>query len=91
MPPRYEEKDSDGLHSALASTDEVRMNRNGRIFLRAFLQGFTGAGLFRKLEYPGAPSEFVDSRSSKEALADPATREIVNKAMVQLADQRPRI
>lgn len=33
---------------------------------RAFLHGLTGAGLFRRLEYPGAPTEFVDSRSIEE-------------------------
>jgi hypothetical protein len=33
---------------------------------RAFLHGLTGAGLFRKLTYPGAPEEFVDSRSVEE-------------------------
>lgn len=37
--------------------------------VRAFLQGFTGAGLFRKLSYPGAPTEFVDSRSMEEIRA----------------------
>jgi hypothetical protein len=34
--------------------------------VRAFLQGMTGAGLFRKLDYPGAPVEFVDSRPLEE-------------------------
>lgn len=29
---------------------------------RALLHGFTGAGLFRRLTYPGAPKEFFDSR-----------------------------
>jgi hypothetical protein len=38
-------------------------------FIRAMLQGITGAGLFRKLGYPGAPSEFVDSRSLDEIRA----------------------
>ena len=33
---------------------------------RAFLHGLTGAGLFRRLDYPGAPVEFVDSRSLEE-------------------------
>jgi hypothetical protein len=37
--------------------------------VRAFLQGFTGAGLFRRLDYPGAPVEFVDSRSLDEIRA----------------------
>lgn len=37
--------------------------------LRAFLHGLTGAGLFRRLDYPGAPREFVDSRSMEELKA----------------------
>ena len=37
--------------------------------VRAFLQGFTGAGLFRRLDYPGAPAEFVDCRSLDEIRA----------------------
>jgi hypothetical protein len=40
--------------------------RYGQTILRAFLHGFTGAGLFRRLDYPGAPKEFVDSRSLEE-------------------------
>jgi hypothetical protein len=38
-------------------------------FLRALLQGMTGAGLFRRLDYPGAPTEFIDSRSLEEIKA----------------------
>jgi hypothetical protein len=38
-------------------------------FIRAILQGMTGAGLFRKLHYPGEPEEFVDSRSLEEIRA----------------------
>jgi hypothetical protein len=34
----------------------------------AFLQGFTGAGLFGKLRRPGAPTEFIDSRGLEEYL-----------------------
>jgi hypothetical protein len=34
--------------------------------IRAFLQGFTGTSLFRGLDYPGAPTEFVDTRSLDE-------------------------
>jgi hypothetical protein len=34
--------------------------------VRAFLQGLTGAGLFRRLDYPGAPAEFIDSRTVDE-------------------------
>lgn len=45
------------------------MARQRRDLLRAFLQGFTGAGLFRKLDYPGAPTEFVDSRPVEQIMA----------------------
>lgn len=34
--------------------------------LDAFLDGFTGAGLFAKLRWPGAPTEFIDSRTARE-------------------------
>jgi hypothetical protein len=37
-----------------------------RIFIRAFLDGFTGAGLFRRLDYPGAPTHLIDPRSVEE-------------------------
>lgn len=37
--------------------------------VRALLQGFTGAGLFRRLSYPGAPACFVDPRSLAELIA----------------------
>jgi hypothetical protein len=33
------------------------------------LHGFDGAGLFRRLDYPGAPTEFVDSSSVEEIIA----------------------
>jgi hypothetical protein len=32
----------------------------------AFFQGFTGAGLFGRASLPGAPTEFIDSRSLEE-------------------------
>jgi hypothetical protein len=41
------------------------MASNGFI---AFMQGFTGAGLFGKLRRPGAPTEFIDSRTVEEYL-----------------------
>jgi hypothetical protein len=34
--------------------------------LIAFFQGFTGAGLFGRANLPGAPTEFIDSRSLEE-------------------------
>jgi hypothetical protein len=34
--------------------------------LDAFLDGVTGAGLFGKLNWPGAPTELVDTRKSSD-------------------------
>jgi len=42
------------------------MTEHTRNLMRAFLHGFTGAGLFRRLDYPGAPAEFIDSRTPEE-------------------------
>ncbi len=42
------------------------MKRTAEIAVDAFLDGFTGAGLFGRLRRPGAPTEFVDSRTLKE-------------------------
>jgi hypothetical protein len=33
------------------------------------LQGLTMAGLFRKLNYPGAPTHFIDPRPVEEIIA----------------------
>jgi hypothetical protein len=38
-------------------------------FFEAFLDGATGAGLFGKLRWPGAPTELIDSRSVEEFVA----------------------
>jgi hypothetical protein len=35
----------------------------------AFMGGVTGAGLFGKLRRPGAPTEFIDSRTVEDYLA----------------------
>ena len=35
-------------------------------FVRALLQGAAGAGLFRKLDIPGVPAEYIDSRTLDE-------------------------
>jgi hypothetical protein len=43
----------------------MTMASNGFV---AFMQGFTGAGLFGRLRRPGAPTEFIDSRSVEEYL-----------------------
>ncbi len=39
------------------------------IFLEAFLDGCTCAGLFGKLRRPGAPTELIDSGTVEEFLA----------------------
>jgi hypothetical protein len=36
------------------------MRRRSRFNFEAFLDGLTGAGLFAKLRWPGAPKYFVD-------------------------------
>ena len=40
-----------------------------RTLIRAFLDGFTGAGLFRKLEIPGAPTRLFRPKSDEEDVA----------------------
>lgn len=45
------------------------MKEQTRYLLSAFLDGFTGAGLFRKLYYPGAPEHFIDPRPVEEIIA----------------------
>ena len=42
----------------------------------AFLDGVTGAGLFGKLDWPGAPSELIDSRTREEFDAKQAARDV---------------
>lgn len=42
------------------------MNQRAVNVVSALLHGFTGAGLFRKLDYPRAPDEFIDSRPLDE-------------------------
>lgn len=42
------------------------MSLRGSIFVEAFLDGFTGAGLFGRLTRPGAATEYVDARSLEQ-------------------------
>jgi hypothetical protein len=42
------------------------MKSTTEIAVDAFLDGFTGAGLFGRFRRPGAPTEFVDSRTLAE-------------------------
>jgi hypothetical protein len=44
--------------------------------LQAFLDGVTGAGLFGKLDWPGAPTEFIDSRTPQEFDAKQAAQKL---------------
>lgn len=42
------------------------MDQRKANLIRALLHGLTGAGLFHRLDYPGAPTHFVDPRSIEE-------------------------
>jgi len=44
------------------------MSEQTRNIARAFLYGFTGIGLFRRLKPLGVPMEFVDTRDVHEAV-----------------------
>ena len=44
------------------------MSQESVNIVRAFLQGLTGAGLLRRLNYPGAPMYAIDPRSTHEIL-----------------------
>ena len=43
------------------------MNRQMTYFVRAVMQGMTGAGLFRRLRYPGQPEVFMGTVTADEA------------------------
>ncbi len=45
------------------------MTRQTVNFIRAILDGMTGAGLFRRLSYPGAPRYAVDPRPIYQIVA----------------------
>lgn len=59
----------DGCFGYTLAFGEELLNQQTRNIVKALLHGLTGAGLFRRLDYPGSPKEFVDSRSLKEILA----------------------
>lgn len=44
------------------------MKPETRNFIRSFLDGFTGAGLFHKLEIPGAPTRMFEPEPDEEVL-----------------------
>jgi hypothetical protein len=50
-----------------------------RNMIRAFLHGITGAGLFRRLTYPGAPTHFVDPRPVEVIVASGEFDELLRK------------
>jgi len=56
------------------------VKRETRIFVQAFLQGFTCAGLFRRLEIPGAPTHLFDTRSVEEVVASGEFEEHIREA-----------
>jgi hypothetical protein len=59
-----------------------------RIFIRAFLDGFTGAGLFRRLDYPGAPTHLIDPRSVEEILASGELGEKLTRRLREHEEQK---
>jgi hypothetical protein len=52
------------------------MANNGFI---SFMMGSTGAGLFRRVRRPGAPTEFIDSRTVEEYLASGEFEETLSR------------
>ncbi len=63
------------------------MKRQTRSLVRAFLQGFTGAGLFRRLNYPGTPRYAIDLRSIEDIKASGEFNETVGL----LLENRPSL
>ena len=61
------------------------MNRQTNNVIRALLQGFTGAGLFRRLNYPGAPTEFVSTNPFDVLQVDP---KVVRASDITLYDEK---
>jgi hypothetical protein len=61
------------------------MASNGFI---AFMQGFTGAGLCGKLRRPGAPKEFIDSRSVEEYLASGEFDETLSRYRLEVPEAK---
>jgi hypothetical protein len=60
------------------------MASNGFI---AFMQGVTGAGLFGKLRRPGAPTEFIDSRTVEEFIASGDLERILSRHKLDIPDR----
>jgi hypothetical protein len=58
--------------------------------LIAFFQEVTGAGLFGKLQRPGAPTEFIDSRSVEEYIANGDFERTLSCYRIHISD-RPKL
>jgi hypothetical protein len=60
------------------------------IFLEAFLDGATGAGLFGKLRRPGAPTELIDSRTVEGFLVSGDFERILSRCKAHISDRPAR-
>jgi hypothetical protein len=56
--------------------------------IRAFLQGMTGAGLFRWLDYPGAPTHAIDPRPVEEILRTTGLGKCLDQAKARGVNER---
>jgi hypothetical protein len=61
-----------------------------RNFIIALLHGMTGAGLFRRLRYPGEPKYFVDPRTPEEILASPGLGEKLTRSLNEYEQKTAR-
>jgi hypothetical protein len=59
------------------------MNQQRTNLIRALLHGLTGAGLFRRLDYPGASEFFVDPRPVEEIVASGEFDAMCRKLLVR--------
>ena len=57
--------------------------------LDAFLDGVTGAGLFAKLNWPGAPTELIDSRTPDEFHAAESARTTYHDQILWQSERIP--
>lgn len=64
----------------------MTMKRLTRNIIMAFLDGLTGAGLFRKLNYPGAPTHVIDPRSVEEIIESGDLGEEQTRLLKELKD-----
>jgi hypothetical protein len=65
------------------------MSNLANIVVDAFLDGFTGVGLFGKLRRPSAPTEYVDSRSLEEFKASGEFEATVRRYEADRANSTP--